>query len=175
MRHGRRLQRIASRYCCCSTSGTSIDFTSLPAWIKRITVMLVGVSTNGTSDYSRQIGTSGGIESTRICWKCNYQLWNKCWLLHSNQLAQDLLLYDSSSASEAINAGQCFVSIGRFKWTWVSLAILMGHTNVLMLFGGGTKTLAGTLDRSTHHHSQRHRHIRCWFNQHFVRGLNMST
>ena len=47
-----------------STSGTSIDFTGLPAWIKRITVMLVGVSTSGTSLVRIQIGDSGGIENT---------------------------------------------------------------------------------------------------------------
>lgn len=47
-----------------TTSGTSIDFTSIPAWVKRITVQLVGVSTNGTSPLLIQIGDSGGIEAT---------------------------------------------------------------------------------------------------------------
>ena len=40
-----------------STSGTSIDFTGLPSWIKRITVMFQGVSTNGTADIIFQLGT----------------------------------------------------------------------------------------------------------------------
>jgi len=40
-----------------STSGTSIDFTSLPSWIKRITVMFSGVSTNSTSNYLVQLIT----------------------------------------------------------------------------------------------------------------------
>jgi hypothetical protein len=47
-----------------STSGTSIDFTSIPSWVKRITVMFSGVSTNGTSNLLVQIGDSGGIETT---------------------------------------------------------------------------------------------------------------
>jgi len=47
-----------------STSGTSIDFTSIPSWVKRITVMFSGVSTNGTSLQIIQIGTSGGIQTT---------------------------------------------------------------------------------------------------------------
>lgn len=42
-----------------STSGTSIDFTSIPSWVKRITVMFSGVSTSGTSHVLIQIGTSG--------------------------------------------------------------------------------------------------------------------
>jgi hypothetical protein len=47
-----------------STSGTSIDFTSIPSWVKRITVMLQGVSTSGTSNPRLQIGDAGGIETT---------------------------------------------------------------------------------------------------------------
>ena len=43
-----------------STSGTSIDFTSIPSWVKRITVMFTGVSTNGSSLPQIQLGTSGG-------------------------------------------------------------------------------------------------------------------
>ena len=41
-----------------STSGTSIDFTSIPSWVRRITVMFNGVSTSGTSFVIVQIGSS---------------------------------------------------------------------------------------------------------------------
>lgn len=47
-----------------TTSGTSIDFTGIPAGTKKITVMFVGVSTNGTSNLLIQIGDSGGVENT---------------------------------------------------------------------------------------------------------------
>jgi hypothetical protein len=47
-----------------STSGTSIDFTGIPSWVKRITVMFNGVSTNGTSNKQIQLGDSGGFETT---------------------------------------------------------------------------------------------------------------
>jgi hypothetical protein len=43
---------------------TSIDFTSIPSWCKRITVMLNNVSTSGTSNLLVQIGDSGGVENT---------------------------------------------------------------------------------------------------------------
>lgn len=46
-----------------STSGTSIDFTSIPSWVKRITVMFNGVSTNGSSLMQIQIG-SGSVTTT---------------------------------------------------------------------------------------------------------------
>jgi hypothetical protein len=55
---------ITSGTAVASTSGTSIDFTSIPSWVKRITVMFSGVSTSGTSVLLVQIGDSGGIEAT---------------------------------------------------------------------------------------------------------------
>ena len=52
------------RTAVASTSGTSIDFTGIPSWVKRITVMLSGVSTSGTSVVEVRLGDSGGIETT---------------------------------------------------------------------------------------------------------------
>lgn len=47
-----------------STSGTEIDFTSIPSGVKKITITLKGVSTNGTSNKLIQIGDAGGIETS---------------------------------------------------------------------------------------------------------------
>jgi hypothetical protein len=47
-----------------TTSGTSFDFTGLPAAVKRIIVMFDGVSLSSTGDFLIQIGDSGGIEAT---------------------------------------------------------------------------------------------------------------
>jgi len=46
-----------------STSGTSIDYTGLPSWIKKITVMFNAVSTTGASNYLIQIG-SGSLTTS---------------------------------------------------------------------------------------------------------------
>jgi len=47
-----------------STSGTSIDFTSLPAWVKKITVMFSGVSVSITSSIQVQLGTGSTTYTT---------------------------------------------------------------------------------------------------------------
>jgi len=47
-----------------STSGTSIDFTGLPSWVKRVTVMFNNVSTNGTSQKLIQLIHSSGTVVT---------------------------------------------------------------------------------------------------------------
>lgn len=43
---------------------TSIDFTGIPSWVKKITVMFAGVSTSGTSFLQIQLGTSSGVVTT---------------------------------------------------------------------------------------------------------------
>ena len=55
---------IASGTAVASTSGTSIDFTSIPSWVKRVTVIFQGVSTNGTSNIMVQLGTSASFLAT---------------------------------------------------------------------------------------------------------------
>jgi hypothetical protein len=40
-----------------STSGTNIDFTGIPSWVKRIVIMYSGVSTSGTANGQVQLGT----------------------------------------------------------------------------------------------------------------------
>jgi hypothetical protein len=47
-----------------TTSGTAVDFTGIPSWAKRITVMLDGVSTNGSSLVQVQCGASGSVVTT---------------------------------------------------------------------------------------------------------------
>ena len=51
--------QLISGTAVASTSGTSIDFTGIPSWAKRITVMFSGVSTNGTSIINLLLGTGG--------------------------------------------------------------------------------------------------------------------
>jgi hypothetical protein len=55
---------LTSGTAVASTSGTSIDFTSIPSWVKRITVMFSDVSTSGTSHILIRLGDAGGIETT---------------------------------------------------------------------------------------------------------------
>lgn len=54
-----------------TTSGTNKTFSSIPSWVKRITVMYNGVATNGTSNYLIQLGTSGGLTTSGYSSGCN--------------------------------------------------------------------------------------------------------
>lgn len=41
-----------------TASGTSVTFTGIPSWAKKIRIMLSGVSSNGTAAYQVQVGTT---------------------------------------------------------------------------------------------------------------------
>lgn len=45
-------------------SGTSVTFTGIPSWAKRLTVMFSGVSSSGTSIWLVQLGTSSGFTTS---------------------------------------------------------------------------------------------------------------
>ncbi|CAB4121365.1 hypothetical protein UFOVP12_22 [uncultured Caudovirales phage] len=47
-----------------TASGTAVTFTGIPSTCNRITMVLSGVSTTGTSLYRARLGTSGGIVSS---------------------------------------------------------------------------------------------------------------
>ena len=47
-----------------SASGATMDYTGFPAGTRLIRIMLVGLSSNGTSNYLIQLGDAGGFETT---------------------------------------------------------------------------------------------------------------
>lgn len=47
-----------------SASGTAVDFTGIPSWANRVTILFFGLSGSGTSNFMVQIGGGGGIETS---------------------------------------------------------------------------------------------------------------
>lgn len=54
-----------------STSGTSIDFTNIPSWVNRVTVIYQGVSLNNADEHQILLGTSSGFVTTGYSYTCN--------------------------------------------------------------------------------------------------------
>jgi len=63
-------QTLTSGTAIATTSGTSHDFTGIPSWVKRVTVMFNGVSTNGSSLMRILIGPSAGVETSGYLGAC---------------------------------------------------------------------------------------------------------
>ena len=47
-----------------TTSGSNIDFTAIPSWVKRITIMFNGVSMSNTNNVQVQLGTGSTTYTT---------------------------------------------------------------------------------------------------------------
>jgi hypothetical protein len=122
-----------------STSGTSIDFTGIPSWVKRITVMFNGVSTNGTSNYLVQIG-DGSVNTT------GYSSVGT----GMDGTGVSITAYTTgfgvrSTVATYVISGQIVLTLVTSN-TWVASGVL--STSLPLTFTtSGTKALSSTLDR----------------------------
>lgn len=125
-----------------STSGTSIDFTSIPSWVKRITVMLSGVSTSGSSLLLVRVGTSGGIVST------GYDSTANAGIIagqYQNITSAFCITYNAGATSRFKGAIVLTNITGN---TWVQTGLTSDSVvNLVNTQSSGDVTLSGTLDR----------------------------
>jgi hypothetical protein len=121
-----------------TTSGTSIDFTGIPSWAKKITVMFSGVSTNGASYPQIQIG-SGSAETSGY--------FGLMWNNTSGTIALSSTGFSiaSATATATIYGHSSLNLVGSNLW---EITInLMSVGSGAMFFTAGSKTTSGTLDR----------------------------
>jgi hypothetical protein len=125
-----------------STSGTSIDFTGLPSWIKRITVMFSGVSTNGSSLQIIRLGTSGGIETTGYVGTATTN-----GATASSTVG--VLVGYRGDAANVYSGAIVFTLLNASSNLWVAQGVNSGAGGSTGEASsvGATKTLSGTLDR----------------------------
>ena len=134
---------IVSGTAVASTSGTAIDFTSIPSWVKRITVMFNGLSTNGTSIPIIQIGDAGGIETTGYAGSVGYI--QNALNSQTTALSTGFALTQANAASTVYNGYITINLLGSNQWVFGGS---WGLSNTpIPIFGGGAKTLSDTLDR----------------------------
>lgn len=120
-----------------TTSGTAITFGSIPAGVKRITVMLKGVSSDGTSNYIIQLGDAGGVENTGYIAGCMTDDGNTQGTTGFN--------ITRSTAAARTYSGSITISLERSStFSWNSAGALSNDQgNVLV--SAGTKSLSAEL------------------------------
>lgn len=120
-----------------TTSGTNIDFTGIPSWAKKITIIFSGVSTSGTNSILIQIG-SGSVETSGYLSACSNQ---------AGSVANSTsgFLHIDMVATNVLNGLCTIVLLG--SNVWVSNSLLANYTTGSMRYQGGNKTTAGVLDR----------------------------
>lgn len=123
------------------TSGTTVDFTGIPSWVQRITIMFDGLSTNGSDPVIVQIGDAGGVEDTGYTSVAsyggaagNYSSSTRGFLIDpGNQVG----------AAQARIGSITLLSI--YGTRWVCSGAVLG--SVVTGAISGSKSLSGTLDR----------------------------
>ena len=137
-----RASSLVSGTAVASTSGTSIDFTEIPSWAKRITVMFNSVSTNGASNLLVQIG-SGSVTTTGY----SSQGFNLNAVPSISVVTSTAGIIMQLGASSVVESGSIILTLIT-NATWIATGITTrSDASVANISGGSTPNLSGALDR----------------------------
>jgi hypothetical protein len=122
------------------TNQTSVDFTGIPSTAKRITVMMSGISTSGTSIPQIQVG-SGSIATTGYA--------SQAWAGSGGGVITSGLILTNSNhiASYSYNIIVVINLLNNNKWISSHIAGLTSTTSNGWVGSGTTPDLGGALDR----------------------------
>jgi hypothetical protein len=134
---------ITSGAAQASTSGTSIDFTSIPSWVKRITVMFNGVSLSSNTPYAIvQLG-AGSVTTSGY-------LGTLTTLISASSvstLATTTGFYFGNFAAAADTTnGQMVLTLQKSN-NWVASGVFTNTNSLRGVLTAGNLSLGGTLDR----------------------------
>ncbi len=121
-----------------STSGAAIDFTGIPSWAKRITVMFSGVSLSGTEYLLVQLGTSGGVVSTGYLSTIQYG--------SAGSLSSSTGFLSGGNSASFVMSGSMVIVQMASSGIWTETNIVKLNTGNIA-WGGGDVTISGTVDR----------------------------
>lgn len=130
------VQAIVSGASIATTSGTAHDFIGIPSWVKKITIMLSGVSSTGTSFHIIQLGDSGGIETSGYLGTADVTNHNAGFIY--------------TDAQSAVLVGHVIMTLAlvdRATNTWIEASNFSRSDAGSSFVGSGTKVLSGILDR----------------------------
>ena len=123
-----------------STSGTAIDFTSIPAGTKRITIMLVGLSIDGVQELLIQLGDAGGVETSGYASAVGDSA--------GQTLSTAGFICVTGGAAAAVLNGAIVLTLeDAANFTWIG-SMNIGRTEAASAYsGGGSKSLSAELNR----------------------------
>ena len=124
-----------------STSGTSIDFTSIPSWVKRITLMFQGVSLSGSSSFLIQLGTGAGPTFTTSGYVGGGSRTGASAILGAAFTTG--FGFNNATAAVTYSGNTLITNISSNNWC--ASGVLGGNVTEPVGFTGGSIALGGTL------------------------------
>jgi hypothetical protein len=125
-----------------TASGTSVNFTEIPSWVKCITVMFNGVSTNGSSNLLLQIGAGSVTTSGYVSCAGGAPTGNAI----TGATSTAGYLITSFNASTYVVYGNCQINLLGSN-TWIESGNITSSSGTVIWTNGGSIALGGTLDR----------------------------
>ena len=127
-----------------NATGTSVDFTGIPSWAKKITIMFNGVSTNGTSGMTVRVG-NGTIQTTGYS-SSSSSFVNGASPSVSPLFSNGFVIYDDNVSDLTTLTMEIYLFNGN-KYISVHSGMANGSTRIASKNGSGSVTLSGPLDR----------------------------
>ena len=134
---------IVSGTAVASTSGTAIDFTGIPSWVKRITVMLSGVSLSGGANYLLQLG-AGSVTTSGYVGSGGYGYQSGSTVAVNTTTGFNIQVAGVSPAASTTHGVIIFTNVSGNIWVASGAG---GYSATAFWSSGGSVTLGGTLDR----------------------------
>jgi hypothetical protein len=126
-----------------TASGTAVDFTGIPSWVKRITVQCADLSTTGASIVIIQIGDSGGVETSSYLGSLGKVSGSPTAANNSSGFA----IEDTSGAGVSRHGAIVLTLLNSATNTWVAQGVIGRSDSSAVYVQGGSKALSATLDR----------------------------
>lgn len=127
-----------------SASGTSVDFTGIPVWAKRITLTMNGLSTSGSSYPIVQLGDPGGIEATGYEGACS-TIFNSATPSGNNHNTG--FIFQNGGSAAYVLHGSLTLSLHSTSNRWTISGSIAATNAATTFVVGGHKILSSVLDR----------------------------
>ena len=134
------LYPLTSGTAVASTSGTAITFTSIPSWVKRVTIMLQGVSGSSSATLYMQIG-SGSLTTSGYLGGGSYLT------VYAGINANTYFPLEGAALSAAAVRHGTFVLTNITGNTWVMSGLQNNSNDSGASIANGSLALSGVLDR----------------------------
>jgi len=123
-------------------TGVSVDFTGIPTWAKRVTVLLKETSLSGVSPLILRLGSSGGVEATGYL--CNLSTANGAAISTAAATTSHQLTTTIAATSQVYGK----IVIEHLSGNSFIITSNLGRNDAAYHFTGtGAKDLAGVFDR----------------------------
>lgn len=121
------------------TSGTSVNFTGIPSWVKRITIMVSGLSGAAGIGAGVQLGSGGLVTTGYVTGQVSPPG------ATYTAVTDRLVTFGTSAAASTVSGIATLTTLGNN--IWVGNSVMNRTTDNFIMLSAGTITLSGVLDQ----------------------------